>query len=442
MTPTEKIADFVVNTNFDSFPEEAIHLGKRLFLDCLGVALAAKSEPVVQKATRLIKAQGGKKEARVWGQSISVPLPSAAFLNATMAHALDFDDSAFSHPTAILLPTAMALGEKLELAGAEVLASILIGYEVFGTLSLSSNQKLLRQKGWHPTPILGTMAAAATAAKLMRLPEKELRMALGIAGSSAGGLGQNFGTMTKPLHAGFSARNGLLAAQMAREGITADGHILEAERGYGNAFFGPDGHELGKVDQVLGPPYKIITPGINIKPYPCCRGAHRSIDCALALKKQLQVQPEEIQSIEADLHLDGPTLYHYPRTSLEGKFSIAYCISTALIKGKVRLEEFDDQNLTDPVLQDLMKKVANVRKPDPEEIVTIFLKDGRSFSHKVEKAKGDAKKNPLTDEEVAEKFKDCAKGVLGGRNTSTAVQQIGKLEKVRNLRQLLDRIMA
>jgi len=161
--------------------------------------------------------------------------------------------------------------KKYDLSGREVLGGLMIGYEVFAGISLSSDQNLLRGRGWHPTPILGTMAAAGAAAKIMRLQEKEVIMSLGIAGSLASGLGQNFGTMVKPLHAGASARNGLFAAQLAAAGVVADDDILEAPRGFGTAFFGPGGSAFEKIGQILGPPYKVVSPGINIKPYPCCR---------------------------------------------------------------------------------------------------------------------------------------------------------------------------
>ena len=441
MTPTQKVADFVVNTDFSSFPTEAVRIGKRLILDCLGVALAAKSDPVVVKLIKILKAQGGKKETRVWGQSFSLPLANAVQINATMGHALDFDDSAFSHPTSTILPVVVGLGEYLQLSGSDVLGGLLIAYEVFGSISLSSNQDLLRNKGWHPTPVLGTISVAATAAKLMRLDEAGVRMAMGIAGSCTSGLGQNFGTMTKPLHVGFSARNGLMAAQMAREGIIADGHILEAERGYGAVFFGKDGHDFGKIDQILGPPYKVITPGVNIKPWPCCRGAHRSIEVALSLQKKIAIREEEVESIECDLHLDGPTLHHYPGTGLEAKFSIAYCVSVALLKGRVVIEDFTDQSVSDPVVQRLMKKVIHLRRPGAEEVITLNLKGGRSFSGGVEFVKGDAKKNPFSDEDLTEKFKTCVKEVLPGRRASEAIQQISKLERAPNFREFMEQIL-
>ncbi len=444
MGATQKIAEFIVRAEFHSFPEEAVYLSKRLFLDCLGVALAAVEEPVVQKLTRLLKNQGGKKEAWVWGQSCSLPLLSAVLINGTMGHALDFDDSAFSHPTSTLLPVVVALGEKFDLSGREVLGGLMIGYEVFAGISLSSDQNLLRGRGWHPTPILGTMAAAGAAAKLMRLQEKEVIMALGIAGSLASGLGQNFGTMVKPLHAGASARNGLFAAQLAASGVGADDDILEAPRGFGTAFFGPGGYAFEKIGEILGPPYKVVSPGINIKPYPCCRGAHRSIDAALALHqemKKMQIGLEQIASIACDFHLDGPTLHENPCCGLEGKFSIAYCVATALKNGRVILEDFVDEKISDPAIQDLVKKTKNIRLSKEEHYVTLHLRDGRSLSHSVKVAKGDAKVNPLTDEEVAEKFKACARKALPPRKIAQAIKQIGQVEKISRSRKFIDSIM-
>jgi 2-methylcitrate dehydratase PrpD len=320
----------------------------------------------------------------------------------------------------------------------------MIGYEVFAGISLSSNQKLLRGRGWHPTPVLGTMAAAGAAAKLMRLQEKEVIMSLGIAGSLASGLGQNFGTMVKPLHAGVCARNGLFAAQLAASGVRADDNILEAPRGFGTAFFGKEGHSFDKIGPILGPPFKVVSPGINIKPYPCCRGAHQSIDAALVLHqkmKEMQIGLEQIESIACDFHLDGPTLHPIPRNGLEGKFSIAYCVAAALKEGRVGLEDFVDEKIFDPVIQDLMKKTKNIRLPEKDYYVTIQLRDGRSFSHAVKVAKGDARENPLTDGEVAEKFKACARKALSPRKIIHAVKKIGEIEKISRFRKFLDQIM-
>jgi 2-methylcitrate dehydratase PrpD len=338
----------------------------------------------------------------------------------------------------------VALGEKLDLSGPEVLGGLMIGYEVFAGISLSSDQKLLRGRGWHPTPLLGTMAAAGAAAKLLGLQEKEVIMSLGIAGSLASGLGQNFGTMVKPLHAGVSARNGLFAAQLAAAGVRADGGILEAPRGFGRAFFGPEGHSFEKIGQILGPPFKVVSPGINIKPYPCCRGAHHSIDAALVLHqrmKEMQVGLEQIESVACDLHLDGPTLHPIPRNGLEGKFSIAYCVTTALKQGRVGLEDFVDEKISDSVVQGLMKKTKNIRLPEKDYYVTIQLRDGRSFSHSVKVAKGDAGGNPLTDEEVSEKFKACARKTLSSRKIIHAVKQIGQMEKISHIRKFFAQIM-
>lgn len=196
---------------------------------------------------------------------------------------------------------------------------------------------------------------------------------------------------------------------------------------------------MEKMEKVLGPPYKVIDPGLNIKPYPCCRGAHRSIDCALALQKKVKV--EEIQSIECDLHLDGPTLYLYPRTGLEGKFSIAYCVAIGLLEGKVELETFSDSKVSDTAVQQLMKKVIDLRMPGEEEVITVRLQDGRTISHSVLKAKGDARTNPLSDEELAEKFKSCARRVLPAAKIRQAVKQISRMEKVADLRLFLEGIM-
>src|SRR5512143_3494004 len=224
MEVTKKLAEFIVNADLAGIPPEAREIGKRVILDLLGVALAGTRDPMAKIMTEYIKDTGGRPQARVWRKKFKTSPPLAALANGTFGHALDYDDinrNMRGHPTVPVLPATLAAAEEEKSSGKQVLEAFIIGLEVETKLGAGMNPHLF-ENGWHPTAILGAMGATAAASKLYKLPGEKVCMALGIAGSLASGLRQNFGTMTKPLHAGRAAQNGVTAAQLARRGYTAD----------------------------------------------------------------------------------------------------------------------------------------------------------------------------------------------------------------------------
>ena len=223
----KKLAEFVVKTNFDDLPSDAVNVTKRALIDTLGVAFAGSREPAAKIITGFVKSFQSQPVSGVIGGSIRVSSPDAALANGTMAHALDYDDASNSggHQSATLFPTILGLGEELGCSGKDVISAYVLGAEVWSRIS--SNMPGLHFKGWHPTSVFGPLGTAVAAAKLLRLDVKETMMALGLAGSQAAGIGQNFGTMTKPFHVGNAARSGIVSAMLARDGFTATQEILE-----------------------------------------------------------------------------------------------------------------------------------------------------------------------------------------------------------------------
>jgi len=364
--------------------------------------------------TTYIKDTGGRPQASVWGKKFKTSLPLAALANGTFGHALDYDDinrNMRGHPTVSVLPAAMAAGEEGRASGRGVLEAFIIGLEVETKLGAGMNPHLF-ENGWHPTAILGAMGATAAAAKLFRLPGDKVCMALGIAGSLASGLRQNFGTMTKPLHAGRAAQNGVTAAQLARRGYTADPAIVEAKLGYANSFCGPGKYDLSKISAYLGDPFDIVSPGVGLKRYPSCARSHPAIDAMLDLVEQNDLRPDDLQSIACAGSYTTPTMliHSRPRTALEGKFSLEFCLALALTERKVALPDFRDRKVQDPKIQDLIRKVTFSIRPDlntiehsgnPSTTVKVTLKDGREFTKRVDEAQG-TPNYPLTAEEVKE----------------------------------------
>ena len=445
MGTTERIADFIVAIGFDQIPREAVDLAKGVILDCLGVTLAGSQDPSGRIVTECVKELGGNPEAAVIGGGFKTSAPQAALANGTMAHALDYDDIAISwvgHPTAVLLPAVLALGERGKLSGRAVLEGYIIGFEVGAKLGACIGLAHYAW-GWHATVTLGTMGAAAAAAKMLRLDARQTRMALGIATSLAGGTRQNFGTMTKPFHAGSAARNGVLAALLAKRGFTADEAILENPMGFCKLFSGGGDFDIAKATQGLGDPFDIVTPGVSMKPYPCCRFTHRCVDAILYLIKEYRPRAEDVERVECKTAEFVPQVVIHPRpkSGLEGKFSMQYCMAIALLDGEVGLRQFTDEKVLDPRAQELLKRVEYVHPegltPLHPEAVTVKLKDGRELCHEVAIAKGDPG-NPMGEEELAAKYRDCASFVLSPVDIQKSLDMMSHLEDLEDITELID----
>jgi 2-methylcitrate dehydratase PrpD len=271
-------------------------------------------------------------------------------------------------------------------------------------------------------------------------------MALGIAASKAAGLRQNFGTMTKPLHAGEAARNGVEAAQLAQRGFTADAHILDSRFSFFNVFAGAGEFVPETVLQDFGAPYEIITPGIGVKPYPACRQAQRAIDAMLHLVHTYHLQPDDVSEILCDTsaRMHDFLVHHQPQTGLAGKFSMEYCLAAALLHGKMGLAQFSDASVQDLRAQALMQRVRlthpdqgkpNWDTPVPD-IVEVVLHDGTRRQQRIDVPKGDPDL-PLTWDELVAKFQDCATGVLPDEQIQEARQHIAHLEALPTLQPLM-----
>jgi len=445
MGPTEKLARFVLDTDFQDITREAIELSKRLFLDCMGSALAEVGEPTGRIIQEYIREIGATEEARLIGTSIASSAPNAAFANGVMAHAISFDDSAPSHPTVTILPVLLALGEKYKFSGSELLAAQVLGYDVFLRFNAATKRaETMRLGGWHPTGFFGTVAAAAVTAKLLKLDLSKTRIAFGIAASVSGGLSQNIGTMTMPLHAGNSARNGMMAALLAQKGFTADDEILEGQFGLLNALCGKDGYSIDGLTANLGDPFKVISPGINIKFYPSCWAHHRAVDAMLHLVEKHSLSAAEVESIECDLLVDKPIgRYINPKTDLQAKYSVGYSLAVALLDSRLGIEQFFPEKIFDAKTQEVLAKVKHVpqewSKEGPDKhMVRVRLKDGREYAYGVEHCKGEAKAKPLTRDELLSKYRTCARRVLSEDKIERSIEIIEQLEDTKNIDGLME----
>ncbi|MFC1932719.1 MmgE/PrpD family protein [Chloroflexota bacterium] len=443
---TEELARYGTRLTYGQLPDKVIDTAKIAILDCLGVTVAGCQEIPSRIISEYVSGSA-KAEAGVIGSGFKTAADQAAWANGTSGHALDYDDyfsmenSIPYHPTVVLLPAILAAGEKYHLSGRDVLLAYITGFEAQATLAKAC-AKPQYDLGWHPTSTLGSLGAAAAVAKMLRLDEVTTRMALGIAASLCGGIRKNFGTMTKPLHAGNAARNGVIAAELAQKGFTADDGILDKPLSFCDILAG----EAVNTEWQSEAGFYIISPGIAIKPYPSCAYTHWAIDAALALRREAGVNPGSIVEVQCRTSSGLPRLliHSRPTTALEGKFSLEYCVAIALIEGGISLTQFTDDKVRQTVVQGLIKKVKYVH---PAEMgsglenlrgeVAVRLQNGEVHSRRIDMAKGDPR-NPLSWNELEKKYRDCVQPFLSAADTERSISLVSHLETVGDISELMD----
>jgi 2-methylcitrate dehydratase PrpD len=450
MNATTRLAEFVVKTSLRDCPDAAIAQVRRAALDTLGVVLAGASEPVALSVRAVARAEGGTPLCTVIGTSLRTSPTWAALANGTAGHAHDFDDTNFAlmgHPSVPLLAAALAAAEAEPADGAAVVSAYLIGFEVSAALGSALNPEHYT-RGWHATSSIGTLGCAAAAASVLGLDLTQTRHALGLAASLASGLKENFGSMTKPFHAGHAARNGVFAALVAREGLTASDSALDGRQGYTAAFsqtaLAPD------VFDALGRRWQILASGIAVKPYPSCALTHSAIDALLELRGRHGLGPDQVAEIEVGVnHVVPDVLRHAsPSNGLERKFSMQFCAAAALATGRVDLGSFTDGPIADSGTRALMPRVRMVVDPTlPDGLnehawtrVSVRLRDGRELGSPPRGASGHPDQ-PLTDVQLRDKFLACAAPVIGAGEAEGVATQLTHLEDIPDVRALTARLV-
>jgi 2-methylcitrate dehydratase PrpD len=347
-------------------------------------------------------------------------------------------------PTAPIIPAIFALGEALGASGRQIIEAYAVGYEVTGKLVHSLRDS--EHDGWHAPSTVGSFGASAACAKLLGLNASQIEMALGMSASMAGGVVANFGTMTKPLHVGLGARNGVLSAKLAAGGYTANGKAIESGFGFYKVLHSNTAIDEKPIDE-LGRSYALLSDGIRIKPYPCGGLTHQVIDSMLEFRTKNGLTPEMVERVDVDVvkHTFERIVFKVPQTSIQGKFCMPYLVARALIDGKVSLHAFTDAAVRDPNVLKLAERVQmnldnNLKKTDPGGRpcrVTVRLKNGEVLSREAQHAKG-GPEFPMTEAELRGKFTECAREALSAEAADRALALIEGLEKVDNVRTLAD----
>ena len=449
MGATTILSEFASGTRAADISAEAIAATKRHILDCAGVGLAATAEPAGRIVLDITREQGGAPQARVFGSSLRTSAISAAWANGSLSHLLDYDDTGFSHPTACILPAALAMAEDASATGADLTAAVCVGLEVFERMSLSGRQHEpeLRRRGFHPTSLYGCSAAAAAAGNIVRLNPGQMAVAIGLAAANAGGLTQHFGTWGKGIHAGNAARAGVTSVLLARKDYFADPDGIDGDYGFFSAFHGTGNYNLGKVADGLGTHWSIVDPGLTIKRYPCCGGNLRALDAARGLLEEHGIKFDDAAKLEVDVHPDllCTVRFHKPTQGFRGKFSLDYVLAAMLLDGRVDLDSFSDEYCNSSRMRASLDKVQINTHPEwPDDAVsrrkspvTITMKDGRKFAKTVEKVRG-SPGNPMTRDELLGKYRGCASRVLKGERLERSIVALENLEKLATAKELID----
>jgi 2-methylcitrate dehydratase PrpD len=451
---TEKVAEFIVDTNYEDIPRNAVEKAKRTALDCLGAALAGVTEPVSQTITSYVTKRGGPPQASVFGAGLKVSVQDAALANGVVAHSLDYDDCGvkIGHPSVLVLPAVLSLGEHLGASGQDILTAYMVGLEVEGKLARHADFKLMQARLNHQT-WYGSIGAAAACAKLLRLDVARTRMALGIAANFACGLSANHGSMAGAMAAGNACRNGVTATLMAQEGVTSNPNIIEAKNGFYDTLVGAGHYDAGRMAEGLGKPFYIESPGIGLKKYPSCYHTHRALDGVFQLLGEHRLSDTDIAQVDVGTSERAMRVLAFsePETPYEAKYSMPYCIAAAVVDRQVTLDTFTAQKMEHRGIVETRKKVhlsfpdipiwpgLADAGPDTEFVgnpVTIRTTDGRSYNARVDIPHGDPAL-PLTDDEILAKYRDCARSRLGPDDLERSAGLVLGLETVANIGTLM-----
>jgi 2-methylcitrate dehydratase PrpD len=445
---TRRLAEFVEKTRISHIPGPVVQKAEQLITDFLGVTTAGAVEPPSQIIQGFIREQDAAGKSTIIGTSLRSQSTWAALANGIAGHALDFDDTSqpmYGHPTVPVLPAALAMGEAQNVTGPALLESYIVGLEVTVKLSYGMNPAHY-EHGWHSTCTLGSIGSAVAVAKLLGLKGEKLRNALALAASQAGGLQQNFGTMTKPFHAGRAAENGVLAAILAQKGWTGDQNIMESPLGFFHIFCGPGQYDAERVVHQLGNPYDIEKPGIILKKFPSCAFSHPAVDAALIIAEDPQYDPSGVERVEGQIHglADQILIHRNPQTGLEAKFSLEACIAAALLDGHVSSQSFTDEKVKSPDMRKMIerveRKVVRMDGGTPRGFgpakVKAFLKGGGVLEAMVENAKGNPE-NPMSLQEIEAKYTDCCSGILPKHSMEKSLSLLQKLDQLEGIQELM-----
>lgn len=452
---TAHVADFVVNTRLSDIPSKTIELGKKSILDSLGLALSGSRAETAGLIEKYVDSLGcGSGTATVLGSGSKYPARFAALVNGIAIHVDDFDDTQLAsakdrvygllvHPTVCVLPAALATAEVSGKNGRDLLLAYQVGVEVECKIAEAISPRHY-EDGFHSTGTCGVFGGTSACARLRGLDGIHTTRAFAIAASQAAGLRENFGTMMKPFQAGHATESGVVAADLAALGWTGAEQILEAQRGFFHAYGGT--YDPAVIMERLAKPWTFQDPGVSIKPFPSGSLTHPGMTELLRLIRANSIHAADVQQVEVGTNHNmlNTLIHHRPTTGLQAKFSMEFCMAILLVDGKADQTRFTDAVVNRTDVQDMISRVRFYTDPEAEKagydkmttILKITLKDGRVISGRADFGKG-SPTNPMSYDEVAEKFLGCAAfAEWQMANANQVVELVSKVEDVSDVRTL------
>lgn len=450
------LAERLATINIGNVSAHAKRVAISGIIDTIGVTLLGATEPVVSVLQNALADDLSEGKALVFGARRRTGVLDAALINGTASHAADYDDMAHAmggHPSVTLVPVIFALGEAMGSSGSEVLEAYVVGFEAECRIGRVANPDHYT-RGWHPTSTLGVFGSATAAARLLKLDAGRTAIALSIAASFASGVKANFGTMTKPLHVGHCARSGLMAAQLAKAGFTANPGVFEHKQGYLAAYDGLANVHIDRLLDQWGELLEVEQESVGVKQFPCCGSTHPAVRAMLALRAG-GLRPDDVESIAITAnrrrlpHTDNPE----PKSALGAKFSMQYATARALLDGPPRLEHFEGEAFLDPSVKRLLAMTTVLAYPDRStELVheednemaadiTVVTRNGQRIHTHAPHALGRGGKDPMSDAEMWEKYRDCATRLLPKNQAAEsfgALQGLERCERIGDIAKLLE----
>ena len=443
MNETKELAKFITEIEYPDLNDEVVAKAKGLIIDQLGCQLAFATTPWGKSIYEYVRSRSGNNQvSTVAYYGLKTLAEDAALANAVFGHGFEMDDTemrTITHPGAVVIPAALAMGEAEKVNGQDLITAIVAGYEAMLRAGMAA--RAMVKRSFHSTGVAGPFGAAAAAGKIFNIDTTMMLNALGIAGSEASGVSEYSisGGSVKRLHAGSSSQSGVRAAILAQMGITGPPTVLEGEKGFCQAF--ADACYPEDITADFGNPFRILWTGN--KPYCCCAAQHTTIDATASIVKEHPFKPEDVAGIiVTQAPREGKNVGNIiePQDIISAQFSGRFGVALRLIKGSNGYNDYNTQNLKDPQILDLAKKVDYIIDEELENlplgmalsVVTIKLKDGNTYTERVEYAKGTIQ-NPMTQAELEDKFRGLASLVTPDKQVESIIQTVTELERVKDI---------
>ncbi len=464
MGVTEQLARLAIETPDETLSSGAmVESAKLKFLDTIAITVAGSRHPSTTISLEVARQMGGNPTCSIAGHADRTSSPLAGYVNAVAAHALEYDDytKSATHMSVCLVPGSLSMAEELGLSGRAMLAGFAAGFEVEARLCHGLRPQLL-DRGWHPNGVCGAVGVAVAAARMMGLDQMKTRMAIGIAASQASGVRKNVGSMGKAFHVGHGVRCGIFATLLAGGGFKVDPDIIEGDEGAGeghdrfgmaDTFNGIGNHRLHLMVEDLGESWELVKNTTNVRLHPGSTPPQAAIDAMIDLAREHDVDPDRVERIVLETTPQCRIIACYPEAtdSHKARFCLPYSMAVSLIDRRAGVAQYTDERVNRPDVQGLMKRVEVATPADlahhkgqwgeggvnwAEARLAVHLNDGQVLKTARSFAKGFTE-NPATWDDLAEKYRECAGGVLAPSQADETMAMIRELDSLGNVSELM-----